>query len=59
MNEPVLAAKQFLDEELAKYGDWRNADKNIRVMFASNRQFQECKKGSAFSSRHHYTQAEQ
>ena len=39
-----MAVKNYRDGELAKYEDWNNADKNIRVMFASNRQFQQNKK---------------
>jgi len=44
VNETVLAAKEFLDGELAKYETWNNVNKSIKVMFASNRQFQEVKK---------------
>jgi len=44
VNETVLAAKEFLDGELAKYETWEHADKSIRVLFSSNRQFQEVKK---------------
>jgi hypothetical protein len=43
INETVFAAKDFLDAELAKYGSWDHADKNIRVVFSSNSQFQQCK----------------
>ena len=35
--------KEYLDAELAKYDDWNHADKNTRVIFASNSQFQYCK----------------
>jgi hypothetical protein len=40
------ATKEFLDTEIAKHDDWANVDKsvNIKSLFASNRQFQQCKK---------------
>ena len=43
INETVLAAKNFLDAELAKHEDWNHADKFITMIFASNSQFQNCK----------------
>jgi ParB-like chromosome segregation protein Spo0J len=43
-NETVLCAKEFLDKELARFERWDHADKNIRVIFASNSQFQQNKK---------------
>jgi len=44
INETVLVAKEYLDRELAKYDDWNHAGKNTRMIFASNSQFQNCKK---------------
>lgn len=44
INETVRAAKAFLDAELQKYEDWRHAGKSTSVMFASNSQFQQCKR---------------
>ena len=45
INQTVLTAKEFLDKELAKYETWEeaNVNKSINVLFASNRQFQQCK----------------
>jgi len=39
INETVLAAKEFLDEELAK--GWKDSDKNIRVLFESQHAFEQ------------------
>lgn len=36
-------SRHFLDGELAKYETWVNVNKSIKVLFASNRQFQQCK----------------
>jgi hypothetical protein len=33
-----------LDGELAKYEDWSHLNKSIKMIFASNSQFQNCKK---------------
>lgn len=43
INETVLAVKTFLDAEIAKYDDWSHVNKSIKVIFASNSQFQQCK----------------
>jgi hypothetical protein len=37
-------AKEYLEGELAKYDSWNHADGNIRVIFSSNSQFQQCKR---------------
>jgi ParB/RepB/Spo0J family partition protein len=44
INETVYAVKNFLDGELAKYKDWKHVNKSINMIFASNSQFQNCKK---------------
>jgi len=43
INETVLAAKEFIDGELAKYGTWETSDKNIRCLFNSATAFSEIK----------------
>jgi len=45
INETVLAAKEFLDAELAKYDDWNHADKNIRVLFVDYKGISGCRTG--------------
>lgn len=46
MNETVLATKEFLDAELAKYESWKDAqaDKNISLLFSAAPQFEHNKK---------------
>ena len=42
----MKVAKDYLDGELAKYESWSNVNKNINIksLFASGRQFENCKK---------------
>jgi hypothetical protein len=40
----VLVAKEYLDGELAKYETWDHVNRNIKMLFDSNSQFQNCKK---------------
>jgi len=44
MVQTILTAKEYLDAELQKYEEWNNAQDFLRVLFSSNRQFQEVKK---------------
>ena len=51
LNETVLAAKEFLDEELGKHKTWDNVAVSVYIksLFASNRQFQNCKQHHWFA----------
>ncbi len=42
--ETILTVREFLDAELQKYENWSNVGENAHVSFASNRQFQQCKR---------------
>jgi len=44
MTQTILAAKEFLDAELAKYPDLKHAEQMFRMLFTTNSQFQNVKK---------------
>lgn len=44
INQTVLAVKEFLDSELAKHDTWNHLNKSIKMIFASNSQFENCKR---------------
>ena len=50
INETIFAAKKFLDGELAKCTDWNHAQDFLNMIFASNSQFENCKKNGVGQS---------